>query len=120
MIDNEHEGTRNLLRRSTTAPTPAGLENQVLLRIVELADKKAKKRAALSRLLRYTSIGLVLIAVVQALMPGVKVKTLVGAASSEVTVSMGEKIVWLLQNTYFLVPLLGFYVLTRLYRLKAG
>jgi hypothetical protein len=120
MISNEHEGTRNLLRRSTTTPVPAGLENQVLLRIAELADKKAKKRAALSGLLRYTSIGLVLIAVAQALLPGVRARTIVSATANQVTENAGEKIVWLLQNTYFLVPLLGFYVLTRLYRLKAG
>ncbi len=56
-MDNEFERTRNLLRKSTVSPTPAGLEDRVLLSIAEAVDKKAKKRAALSGFPSVTAIG---------------------------------------------------------------
>ncbi|HXB08853.1 MAG TPA: hypothetical protein VNW04_17120 [Puia sp.] len=119
MLANEHEGTRNLLRKSVPAPTPAGLEDRVMFGIAAEMDKRAKSRAALSGLLKCVAIGLMAIAVAQSFFPGGTAKTLV-AEAGKVTEEPSLKIMWLLHNTYFLAPLLGLYVFSKIYRLKAG
>lgn len=118
MLDNEHEGTRSLLRKSTTTPAPAGLEDRVMLSIAAEVDKRAKSRAALSGLLKCVAIGLVVIAIAQSFLPGGSAKTIV-AEASKITEQPGVKVMWFLQNTYFLIPLLGVWLFTKIYRLKA-
>ena len=117
-MDNEFERTRDLLRKSTVPPTPAGLEDRVLLSIAEAVDKKAKKRATFSGFLRFTAIGLLLIAVVQSFFPRGSVKLLVQSLG-QLTADPDEKLSWLLGNTYFLFPLLGLYLIAKIYKLKA-
>jgi hypothetical protein len=119
MSNNEHEGTRNLLRRSTVPHTPVGLEARVLIRIAEELDRKAKKRAVLSGLLQWTSIGLVAIAIGQAFLPGTRPGAVVTAAK-QITENPGEKAVWLWQNTYFLIPLVAVYVFGKIYKWRVG
>ena len=119
MMDKEHEATRDLLLKSTTAATPAGLEDRVLLSLAAEVDRRVKKRAALSGLLKYTAIGLLVIAIAQSLLPGGTAKTLAQSAE-QLTENPGGKIVWLLKNTYFVVPLLALYIFSKIYRLKAG
>jgi hypothetical protein len=119
MSNNEHEGTRNILRRSTVAPTPAGLEARVLIRIAEEMDKKAKKRAALFGLLKWTSIGLVAIAIGQALLPGTRAGAVVTAAK-QISENPAENMSWLWQNSYFLIPLVAVYVFGKIYKMRAG
>jgi hypothetical protein len=118
MMDNEYERTRDLLRRSSIPPAPAGLEDRVLLRLAEAADKQAKKRAAWSGLLRFAAIGLLLIAIGQSFFPGGTARTVVQSVG-QLTSNPGEKVSWLLENTFFLFPLVGLYLITKIYKLKA-
>jgi hypothetical protein len=119
MLDNEHDGTRSLLRKSTTPVAPAGLEDRVMLSIGEVADKRAKTRAALSGLLKCVAIGLMAIAVGQAFIPGSTAGT-IAAEAGRMTEQPGVKVVWFLKNTYFLIPLLGLWLFNKIYRLKAA
>lgn len=119
MLDNENEGTRSLLRKSTTAAAPAGLEDRIMLSIGGIVDKRAKNRAALSGLLKCVAIGLMVIAVGQAFIPGSTARAIVSEAG-KMTEQPGVKVVWFLKNTYFLIPLLGLWLFGKIYRLKAA
>jgi hypothetical protein len=119
MSGNEFEETRDLLRKSTTAPTPEGLESRVMLGIGEIMDNRAKARAFLPGLLKFTAIALMTIAVAQSFLPGATVKA-IAMDAGRLTEHPGSGILWILQNTYFLIPLLGLYVFSKIYRIKAG
>ena len=116
-MDSEFEKTRDLLRKSIVPSSPAGLEERILLSIAHAADKRAKKKAAFSGFLRFAAIGLLLIAVGQSFLPGGTVKGLVRSVE-QVGTKPGEKVSWLLQNTYFLFPLVGLFLITKIYKLK--
>ena len=119
MINNEHEGTRNLLRKSLPVTgAPAGLEVRVMESVLAIEEKKAKKRAALSGLLRFTSIGLVLIAIGQCFFPKNSTRTFV-AAAGQATQNPAGKMSWLIHNVYFLIPLLVLFLVSKIVRLKA-
>ena len=119
MLDKEQEGTRNLLRKSTIAGAPAGLEDRVLLKIAEIADEKAKMRANSAGLLKFIAIGLVLIAIGQSFFPGGSAKAVI-ATADQIVEHPGEKLGWLMENAYLLIPLFAVFVFSKLYRLKAG
>ncbi len=119
MLDNEHQETQDLLRKSTRPVAPAGLEERILLDIAAIADERAKKRTALANLLRFTAISLVLVAIGQSFLPGGVTKTVVETAK-QITENPGGKIAWVWKNTYFIVPLLALGILSKIVRSKAG
>lgn len=119
MSSNEHEGTRELLRKCKIVPTPVDLESRIMLGIGEIVDKRAKARAFFPGLLKLVAIVGMTFAVVQSFLPGSTIKTLATEAG-RISEDPGTKILWVLQNTYFLVPLLGLYVFSKIGRLKAG
>ena len=118
MLDNEHQGTQGLLRKSSTPVPPAELQDRVMLSVLEIADKRAKKRAAFSGLLRLAAILLLLSAVGKACLPATANNHLVSKAVQQITENPGGKIAWLLENTYLVIPLIVLYVFSLIVRIK--
>ena len=115
MTDKEHEGTREILRRSAQGTPPPALEDRIMHRVLMMAEKRAKRRLILSALLRFFALALLLIASVQTFLPAGSGKNFV-AAAERLTENPGQKISWLRDNVYFFFPLIALFVFTRINR----
>ncbi|GGB05240.1 hypothetical protein [Puia dinghuensis] len=121
MMDQDHDKTREILRMSGRDAAPHGLELRVMDNIMAIANKRAKRRAALSGLLRFVAISLVVIAAAQSFFPGGSGKAVtVVPAVGQMTENLGAKIAGLLEYSYFFIPLIAVYVFRQIARIKAG
>lgn len=118
-MEKEHEKTREMLLSSGSTDAPAELEGRIMQTILAIADKRAKRRVALSALLRFAAIVVLSILLAQICLPAGTVTRLITAVGKTAEDS-GEKLSWLLENIYFLLPLVALFVFSKIYRIKAG
>lgn len=118
-MEKEYDGTREMLRKSASAGAPAELEGRIMQTILAIADKRAKRRVALSALLRFAAIVVLSILLAQICLPAGTVTRLITAVGKTAENS-GEKLSWLLGNSYFLLPLVALFVFSKIYRIKVG
>jgi hypothetical protein len=117
MTEKEHDGTREMLRRSASGTPPPALEDRIMHRVLMMADKRAKRRLILSALLRFFALALLLVALAQTFLPAGSGKNFV-AAVERLPEYPGQKISWLRDNVYFLFPLIALFFFTRINRLR--
>jgi hypothetical protein len=69
----DHEGTRQMLRMSTTKPAPADLEQKIMLSVMAAGRRRPGKRVALARWLKFVAIVVLLVAMAKVMVPQEKV-----------------------------------------------